>query len=445
MAEDDRSLSVFDAALKATASEAADDAGDAAGALRASGLETFKRLGVPSRRVEDWKFTDLRRLLTRHAWQPVEREAALAAQVSLPAPIREGYRAVFVDGWLRADLSDLPTGPGVRAGGMAEALVEGDSDVLDMLGGQVRDPDHAVIALNAALMQDGLVLTLGEGVTLDRPLEIVWLASGGDTPRAWHPRSLIRLGANARATVIERFIGGNGAASLANQVSEVALGDGAHLTHTRFQEAGEKASVLTHCLGTLGRDARIDSFGFDSGAGLARHEADFALSATGGQAHFGGIYMGHGRQHMDNTLRVRHQAPHGTSRQVFKGVLNDRAHGVFQGRIQVARAAQKTDAHQLHKGLLLHRGAEVDAKPELEIFADDVKCSHGATTGELDRDALFYLRARGVPEVKARAMLVEAFLAEALDEVADETVRAALAERIAAWMAETMPEERKAA
>jgi Fe-S cluster assembly protein SufD len=212
------------------------------------------------------------------------------------------------------------------------------------------------------------------------------------------------------------------------------VGEGAHLDHDLMQAAGDRAAHVATTLVRIGKDATYDGFAFTLGAELSRAEVHAVLEGPGGDCRVDGAYLGRGGQHIDNTTLIEHASPHGRSRQVFKGVLDERARGVFQGKIVVRRGAQKTDGHQLSRALLLSEAAEIDAKPELEIYADDVKCSHGATAGEIDAEALFYLRSRGIDEDAARGLLVRAFLAEAIEAIPVEPVREEFIEAVAAWL-----------
>jgi Fe-S cluster assembly protein SufD len=251
---------------------------------------------------------------------------------------------------------------------------------------------------------------------------------------AFFPRHLIVCGANSRATVIETHIGPEGPTWFADAVTEISLGEGARLDHYRRQAEGIGAFNIGTGLVRLSKDATYDGFALATGADLSRWEVTAVLDGPGGDCRLNGAYLGRGSQQIDNTTLIDHAAPDCRSRQVFKGVLDDQARGVFQARIGVRRDAQRTDGHQLNKALLLSRGAEIDSKPELEIFADDVKCSHGATAGEIDKQALFYLRSRGIGEADARALLIEAFVRDAVAEIGHEGAREEFDHAIRDWL-----------
>ncbi|MEM7443214.1 MAG: Fe-S cluster assembly protein SufD [Pseudomonadota bacterium] len=406
---------------------------------RRQDLEAFRTVGLPGRRLEAWKFTDLRRFLMRHAFSPAQPVAVpprLVEQIDTLRLAADASCLVFLNGRLQEDLSSTGGLPdGVTLNNLADVLNAPDRYALSgRLGAIVGETDDALIALNAAWMADGYVLDIAEGVELANPLHVVHAISACDHAIAVHPRHLIRLGPNAKATVIETHLGEPHEASFVNGVTEVEVRDRASLRHYRMANGPEQGFDVQRVYADLGRDSRFESFVVALGGQMTRTESVVALSGPGGETHLGGVYLGRDKQHRDNTILIKHDAPHCQSRQVFKGVLDDRARGVFQGKIRVDSVAQKTDGHQLNKSLLLSGGAEIDTKPELEIYADDVKCSHGATAGEIDGNALFYLRSRGIPEQAARQLLVQAFLAEALLEISDETVRADFERAVDDWM-----------
>jgi Fe-S cluster assembly protein SufD len=398
----------------------------AGGKAPPAALARLAGLALPTRREEAWKYTDLKALAGR-TWTPAPANAgplpqALAASL---AALPEGPRLVFVDGRLRADLSrlaGLPRGLRLEAGAAAGASAVGRPFAL----------------LAEALAADGAAVDIAPGCVIEAPIVLAFLgdhpgAAAENAGFAAHVSNLINAGPGSSAAVIE-IHRGEGRPYLANAATRIAVGEGARLTHIRIQAEGEAAAHVATTDVAVARDGLYDAFALATGARVARHEIAVRLEAPGAECRLDGAYLGRGRQVLETVTAIEHAAPDGRSREVYKGVLDDGARGVFQGRIVVARDAQRTDGHQLSRALLLSRGAEADAKPELEIWADDVKCSHGATVGEIDHDALFYLRARGIAEEAARAMLVEAFLAEALDEVGHGAGRALLAAEVAGWL-----------
>jgi Fe-S cluster assembly protein SufD len=382
-------------------------------ALRASAAEAFRTAGLPGalrqRPIEAWKYTSLRPLADLAFQSAVPAEPDLSALPALDSP-----RLVFVDGEYRADLSTPPSG-------FARFAEQPDFGTLTW-------PDREpLVALNTMLADDGAELTIPAGYDAGL-VQLVSIATGNT---AFHPRHLLRLRPGARLLLLETAIGTG--TYLHNPVTEIHVEAGAHLTHVRLQTESPAAFHLATLYADVAEGGTYDGFTLNLGGRLTRTEIHSTLSAPGATVHVNGAQLLSGMQHADLTSVVRHAAPGGTSRQTVKNVLAGRSRGVFQGRIEVARAAQKTDGYQMNQALLLSPDAEVDTKPELEIFADDVKCSHGATVGELDTDQLFYLRSRGIPDQEARSILVRAFLAEALDAVSDASIRGVLESAVQAW------------
>lgn len=376
-------------------------------ALREAAAANFRRSGFPTRRAEAWKYTDL---------NPVARSAfhealtSIDSDVALP-PETGAVRAVFVDGRFRGDLSALP--------GFATTLAQ-DPTVATR---GTADAVLPMVALNTMLFEDGLVVDLAEGVdggTLD-------LVSATDThPTAFHPRHVIRLAAGASLLLIERNVSVAGVASLHNPVFEIELAAGAKLTHLRLNTEAPEAFHVATIAARCAEGAVYDSFALNLGARITRNEMHVALLGTGAAAHLNGAQLLDGARVCDTSTYLDHAAPGCASRQTYKSVLAGRSRGVFQGKILVRQIAQKTDGYQMNQALLLSEEAEMDAKPQLEIYADDVKCSHGATIGALDEEALFFLRSRGIPLIQARDLLVEAFVQDAIAQMPEEAARAAV-------------------
>ena len=378
---------------------------------RDAAADAFRRAGLPGatsgRREEAWKYTSLRPVAEASFQQSVSAHSGLAL------PRLDAPRVVFVDGRFSVELSVLP--PSIEFARF------------DAFGTLARPDREPLVALNTMLAEDGAVLHVAAGI--DAGLLLV--VSMSSDRSSVHPRHAITLAPGARLTVLEVSRGDG--SYLHNPVTEVRVAEDAALTHVRLQNEAAGAFHLATLYADVAERGSYDSFTLNLGARIARTEAHVHLGGTKAIAHLNGAQLLSGTQHADFTTVVRHDAPSTTSRQTVKNVLAGRSQGVFQGRIEVARIAQKTDGYQMNQALLLSPDAEIDTKPELEIFADDVKCSHGATVGELDADQLFYLRSRGIPDAEARSMLVRAFLGEALDMVSDETVRGVLDEAVAGW------------
>jgi Fe-S cluster assembly protein SufD len=392
---------------------------------RRQAFEAYERSGLPHRRIEDWKYTDLRALMREVLpLAPAPDAAALgraAAAIKLQA-IEGVRRLVLVDGAFAPDLSDLGNldkGLGIQP--LREVLDAGDG----VLSTQAfaTDISNPMIALNGAMATDGVVIEIADGTVLAQPLHIVHVASG-TAPASMFTRSLLRLGRDANVTLVESYLAGEGAkAYQAYDGLIVAIGDNARLDHVRLVEDSIDAFNISSATVSLGAHAHFNTFGLTSGGHVSRYQLTVTCAGEGSNVETNGLNLINGTQHADTTLFMDHAVPHCASREIFRAVVDDRAHSVFQGRIIVRPDAQKTDAKMMTRALLLSDDAEADNKPELEIFADDVTCGHGATTGALDESLLFYMRARGLPEKEAQALLIQAFVGEAIESIASDALR----------------------
>jgi Fe-S cluster assembly protein SufD len=404
---------------------------------REAALARFGALGFPTRRLEAWRFTDLRPL-QRQVFPPAAGGASLSPDMLRRYLLQaDAHSLVLVNGRFAPELSSigaLPAGAWLASTRQTleqwPHLLESAIAETDMAGAQ------PFAALNAAFFADGAVLALDPGVRLERPVQIIHAADAAE-PRSFHLRSVIALGARSRATIIESFIGDG--ASWTNAVAALALGEGAALDHVVLQDESRAALHFSLLRATLGGGAVYDSFALTLGARLSRREAQAAIVGPEARATLSGAFLLRGDQEATNATFVDHAAPGGVTRELWKGVVDGRSHGAFLGRIAVRPEGQKTDASQVNRNLLLSPRASVDTKPELEILADDVKCSHGATVGDLDADALFYLRARGIPEAEARRLLIDAFAAEAIATVANPLLRDHLQAQLQRWLGAEEP------
>ena len=407
--------------------------------LRQAGLARFNELGMPTPRQETWKFTNLRPL-HKVAFAPAPVSASPVNIDRAPSLLPDDMvyrRLVFADGRLLPHLSSYSNLPeGVEFESLSRLLARAPDSLAEQLGQIANSDSHSLLSLNCAMMSDGYVLRLKKGTVLHEPVEIVHLGGMGTERLAFHPRHLIVMEEGCQATVIEHHNGMGDTSYFANHVTEIQLGRGALLRHYKLQSEGSEGFHISNIQGLLDRDASYDGFTLSVGAKLSRQEVSIRLEGEGADCHLNGAYLMRGKQHCDNTTLIEHLAPNTTCRETFKGVIDDRARAVFQGRIVVHRDAQHITGHQLSKALLLSNTAEIDAKPELEIYADDVQCSHGATAGDLDHNALFYLRSRGIPEAQARSILIEAFLAEAVNAIAAEGLCPALMSSVGHWLAD---------
>jgi Fe-S cluster assembly protein SufD len=369
-------------------------------ARRHEGLAHFAAAGFPGRRDEAWKYTDLKLVARRSFAAGVAGEFEASPIDGLDAPA-----LTFVNGRLVRS-ANLPAG--AAAIPLSRALAEGHPACRQLLG-QVADPArHRFAALSTALFTDGVLLDLPADLVLEAPIRLVFLAGGGRAPALACPRVLVRAGENSSATLIEHY-GAAPGESLSLAVTEVALSPGARLVHYRVQEESAEAFHIGALAARLERDASLVSHNLSVGGRIARFDLDVALAGPGARVEMNGLYVVRDRQHVDNHTRVDHAVPRTVSDELYRGVLSGRGRAVFNGKAVVHPGAAGTDARQSNANLLLSPEAEVDTKPELEIYADDVKCAHGATTGQLDTAALFYLRSRGLDEDTAKSLLTYAF------------------------------------
>ena len=392
--------------------------------VRREALESYERSGLPNRRIEEWKYTDLRGLMRDVLPLAAAPDAAALkrARAALQSQAAEhASKLVLVDGVFVPELSDragLEAGVSVRT--LREILEDTGNDArADLLLTKTTD---AMISLNAALVTDGVVIGVADGTVLSRPIEIVHIATRPSTSA--FTRSHLKLGHGARATLVESFIAADGARShQANDAVIIWVGDGAELSQVRLMADAADAVNITSQIFTIGAKARLNLFNMTSGGAVSRFQGFVTLAGEGTELSVNGVNLLRGKQHGDTTLVLDHAVPNCSSREVFRAVVDDRGHSVFQGRINVWPKAQKTDAKMMTRALLLSDEAEADNKPELEIFADDVTCGHGATTGALDESLLFYLRARGLSEKEAQALLIQAFVGEAIESIANDDLR----------------------
>jgi Fe-S cluster assembly protein SufD len=375
------------------------------------------RAGLPTRRIEAWHYTDLRRLLT----SVPSHDDTLAAE-TLPSVI-EGSVVLPIRNGMAADKA--PEIDGVMVARVKDKLADGT--YAPALGPQ--GVDDAVGALNTAFVADGYFLDIAEGAEIARPIELQNLQAGGQS----HVRLPVRVGAGAKVTIVERQTGTGKA--LVSAVSNIVVGDGAELRWVILQEQPEGATHLGQFNAWIGKDAKLTLFVMNAGGKLVRQEVRVSAKGEGSEFTLRGVNLLAGDSHTDVTMMLEHAVPHTVSTEVIRNVVTGRAKGVFQGMIKVAKNAQKTDAKMACNTLLLSDDGEFSTKPELEIFADDVVCGHGATVTEIDRNHLFYLMARGIDEKTARGLLVRAFVAEVIEELDDEVVVGALEERLHAWFA----------
>ena len=402
---------------------------------RRQAFEAYERAGLPHRRIEEWKYTDLRALMreVRPLAEQPDAAALKRAQAALKAVAIKGARKlVLVDGVFAPGLSDvaaLASEASVKT--LREVLEnEADSAAGDLL--QTASTD-AMISLNAAMATDGFLVSVADGVQLSAPIQIIHVATA--SAASAFTRSHLRIGNGARATIVESFVAAQEAS--AYQVNDAVIlwiRDDADVAHIRLMDDAPDAVNISSGIVTVGANTKLNFFNMTTGAAVSRLQGFITLAGEGSELLVNGVNLLKKTEHGDTTLVVDHVVPHCTSREVFRAVIDDRAHSVFQGRIIVRPDAQKTDGKMMTRALLLSDEAEADNKPELEIFADDVTCGHGATAGALDESLLFYLRARGLPEKDAQALLIQAFVGEAIEGIADDDLREAVMKVAARWL-----------
>jgi len=404
---------------------------------RGHAVARFRAQGLPTTRQEDWRSTSLAPLAALRLARPRPDEAATAEALLPRAGEWNGPQLVFVNGRFRSDLSrvsGLPAGTALLS--LAEALREVPDLVRPHLGRLARAEAHPLVAASAALFDDGLFLHLPAGAAVAPPIRIVHLTAGATPGQAvaTFPRSLLVAGEGSLVTVVEHYLGAEGAPQLVVPVAELVLAEGARVEHYRFQEEGTGTFHLGALHAEQAAGSRLTSHALELGARLARSEVHVRLAGEGGELALSGLGMADGARLTDAFALVEHAAPRCSSSETFKAVLSGTARSVFTGRVRVLPGAQKTQAYQSSSNLLLSDDATIDTRPQLEIFADDVKCGHGGTVGQLDETSLFYLRSRGLSEPAARSLLIYAFAAEMVERVRPEPLRARARELVASQL-----------
>lgn len=413
--------------------------GAAVRTARQQAIGAFAALGLPHRRIEEWKYTDLRvavKDVPDMATEPAVGVTLADVIVALgPLAHVDARRVTFVNGAYRADLSDLEGMVGCDVSALSTVLETAPDKTAQALVHATGPANDATIALNTALMTDGAVVRVGAGVSLDKPLLLAFVRAGGAAGLTT-VRNIVAFGAGSGATVVEAHVTVPGAAreSQINALTEVTVGDEADVTHIKVAVDDSKAVHLANWNVALDRASTYRGFQFTSGQALVRNQIHAVYQGEGGKLDISGAFLVRGTSHVDTTLVVDHAVPHCESRELFKGVLDDQGRGVFQGKIIVRPDAQKTDGKQMAQALMLSENCEFDSKPELEIYADDVVCGHGTTSAQLDDDLMFYCMSRGIPKAEARALMIESFIGEAIDKVSDEAIRLALTEYARQWL-----------
>jgi Fe-S cluster assembly protein SufD len=400
--------------------------------LRTRGRESFASLGLPNRRQEEWRFTGLKGIEGLNFELP---EAAAHRIDVTPWRVSDARLLVFVDGIFAPDVSEIGDLPdGVVVSNLVLGATSGSEAVAQHLGSLAPLEGHPFAALNSALIADGAFIHVPAGMELERPIQLVFVSGSEERATLSAPRILIVAESGSRATVLEQHVGSS-ASSLSCPVTEIVVGDGAVLHHVVVQEENRSAHHLAVRQMKLAADSRYSSQSISLGGALARTDIGVVLEGEHAEASLDGLYLGDGNQQANTHLTVRHASPNCKSFQLYKGILAGRAKSVFNGRIIVDQDAQKTDAKQSNRNLLLSDDAVVNSNPQLEIFADDVRCTHGSTVGQLDEEAVFYLRSRGIGRDEAIQLLTLAFAGEILERVPVSEVRERLEKVVATQLA----------
>jgi Fe-S cluster assembly protein SufD len=376
--------------------------------LRHSGVESFNRLGLPTRRLEEWRYTNLKTIANSEF--KITDNKGLSFENTEALPGLDAYKVTLVDGVFQSCSDDMPQGLSVLP------LAQGQSLASDTLGKLVVAED-AMTALNSAFLEAGVVIHVAKGIAVAKPLHLDWVASEGHENVALNPRIVVVLEDNAHLNLVETYRCAKDSSYLNNVVSEVTLRSGATLEHTKLQEESAQASHLAQTYVSQDRDSQYRSHLFNLGAKLGRCAINLRLMEPGASCYLGGLYMIGERQHADIYTKIEHVAPHCNSQENYKGILDDFATSVFNGYVLVQKEAQKTDSSQQNRNLILSKNATANTRPQLEIYADDVKCAHGATVGQLDEDQIFYMRARGISLEQARSELTYGFAMDVLSEL----------------------------
>ena len=395
--------------------------------LRSAAAARFTELGFPTLRDEDWRFTNVAPIAGL-LFQPASAVAANGAESKLLSEAvfakLPGTRLVFVNGFFTPKLSRIEKIPdGARVENLSAALAKDSALIEKHLGKYAHTTNNAFAALNQAFFADGAFISLADKVEIAEPIQLVYISSAKQAGEAIQPRNLIIAGANSKATIVESYLSTGNTAYLTNAVTEIVAGDNATIEHVKLQDEMTGAFHMATTAGEFGRASNVSLHSFALGAKLSRNNIRTKLAGEGLECILNGLYLTRDEQLADHHMIVEHAQPHCASHEYFNGILDDKSKGVFHGRIYVHPIAQKTDAKQTNKNLLLSDDATADTKPQLEIYADDVKCTHGATIGQLNDESIFYLRSRGIPEPAARRMLIHAFAGEIVERVKCAPVR----------------------
>lgn len=408
--------------------------------IREAALDRFAVTGFPTTRNEDWRFTRIRPLL-QHDFSLLEKPSSngFSTQRLSNMSFRDTgcHRIVFLNGHFADHLSTIDVLPdGLEVGSLRQAL-EADGDLVrGHVTRYTAAENHPFVALNTAYLSDGAFVRVAKGAVIEQPIHVLYVSTVTDDEVMSHPRNLIVVDEQAQATLIESYLGAEGGVYFTNAVTEIVVGEGARVRHYKVQKESQTAYHMASLGAHLGRDCRFATGYVSMGSSLVRNDVVTVLDGEGIECTLDGLYIADGHQHVDNHTRIEHAKPHCRSHELYKGILDGRAKGVFNGRIHVHPDAQKTDAIQSNGCLLLSNDAQINTNPQLEIYADDVKCTHGAYVGQIDEKAVFYLRSRGITESDSRHMLIYAFANEVLERIEVEPLRDRLSRDLLNWLSQ---------
>ena len=398
--------------------------------LREAAIASFAKLGFPTHRNEDWKYTSVGSL-TATAFERDHRgeatEAIAEALQTLSFADSASHRLVFVNVVYSPELSGLDGLPtGIRVENLARSLLRGDDILRSHLSRYGRYQENPFVALNTAFIEDGALVVIPKGEAVEEPIYLVFVSTATHRSVVSHPRNLIVVGQGSQARIVESHVGTGGGAYFANVVTEIFGGESASIDHYLLQREGDAGFHIGAVEAHLSRQCNLSAHSITLAGSLVRNDVHVVLDGEGCECSLNGLYLVEGKQHVDNHTEIEHCMPRATSQELYKGILSGSAQGVFNGKIVVHKDAQKSDARQTNRNLVLSENAVIHTKPQLEIHADDVKCSHGSTVGQLDRDALFYLRSRGIGPAEAQSLLCYAFASEVVSRIKIAPLRSGL-------------------
>ena len=399
--------------------------------LRANAFARFCEVGFPTLRTEDWRFTNISAISRAKFSLAADRSSQLTADQLQTFQMPEAVcRLVFVNGHFAPKLSSVASIPGLEVSSLAAQLKTNPAALEPHLGRYLNTERDAFAALNTAFLADGAFIHVRKGVAIEQPIYLLFVSAGNQAEEMNHPRNLIVAEPGSQVAVIEDYVSLDSARGLCNSATELFAGENSNVSHYYIEREHAHAFNISTLRTQQARHANVASHSVLIGGALVRNNVHPVMAGEGADCLINGLFIGRGHQHLDNYMLVEHASAHCSSRQFYNGILDDHAHGVFHGRIIVHKDAQKTDAKQTNRNLLLSDNAQIDTKPQLEIFADDVKCTHGATIGQIEENALFYLRSRGIDESSARQMLLLAFASECLDRMKEDAARTFIAKLI---------------